>query len=44
VALSILEDPTGNRIGRAFEVDMTRTDTAAAPDAYRLSFRVAERF
>ena len=44
VALSILEDPAGNRIGRAFEVDMTRTDTTAASDAYRLSFRVAERF
>jgi hypothetical protein len=42
VALSILEDPAGNRIGRAFEVDMTRTDATAAVDAYRLSFRVAE--
>jgi hypothetical protein len=42
VALSILEDPAGNRIGRAFEVDMARTDATAAADAYRLSFRVAE--
>jgi hypothetical protein len=42
VALSILEDPAGNRIGRAFEVDMTRTDATPAVDAYRLSFRVAE--
>jgi hypothetical protein len=42
VALSILEDPAGNRIGRAFEVDMTRTDATAAVDAYRLPFRVVE--
>ena len=38
VALSILEDPAGNRIGRAFEVDMTRAaGDAASPDAYRLA-------
>jgi len=42
VALSILEDPAGNRIGRAFEVDMTKAEANAAADAYRLSFKVAE--
>ena len=43
VALSILEDPAGNRIGRAFEVDMTRATAAnASPDVYRLPFKVAE--
>jgi hypothetical protein len=41
VALSILEDPAGNQIGRAFEVDMTRPAADAAPDAYRLEFQVA---
>jgi hypothetical protein len=43
VALSILEDPAGNRIGRAFETDMTRTGSAGvAADASRLSFKVTE--
>ena len=43
VALSILEDPAGNRIGRAFEVDMTRvTATSASPEVYRLPFKVGE--
>ncbi len=42
VALSILEDPAGNRIGRAFEVDMTKTAAKPTPDAYRLPFKVAE--
>jgi hypothetical protein len=43
VALSILEDPAGNRIGRAFEVDMTRATAAdASPEVYRLGFKVGE--
>jgi hypothetical protein len=43
VALSILEDPAGNRIGRAFEVDMTKaTATNASPEVYRLPFKVVE--
>ena len=43
VALAILEDPAGNRIGRAFEVDMTRASAAnAAPEVYRLPFKVGE--
>ena len=43
VALSILEDPAGNRIGRAFEVDMTKVTAAgASPEAYRLPFKVGE--
>jgi hypothetical protein len=39
-ALSVLEDPAGNRIGRAFEVDMTRARPEPAPDTYRMDFRV----
>jgi hypothetical protein len=42
VALSILEDPAGNRIGRAFEVDMSRATATASPDVYRLPFKVGE--
>src|SRR5213594_1535511 len=42
VALSILEDPAGNRIGRAFEVDMTKARADAAPEAYRLAFKIGE--
>jgi hypothetical protein len=42
VVLAVLEDPAGNRIGRAFEVDMARARAEAAPDAYRLAFKVAE--
>jgi hypothetical protein len=43
VALAILEDPAGNRIGRAFEVDMNRaTAASASPEAYRLPFNVAD--
>jgi hypothetical protein len=40
-ALSILEDPAGNRIGRAFEVDMTRPSADSPPEAFRLGFRIA---
>jgi hypothetical protein len=43
VALSILEDPAGNRIGRAFEVEMTRATGAATPDAYRIPFKIVEQ-
>jgi hypothetical protein len=42
VALSILEDPAGNRIGRAFEVDMTRTTGDPPPDAYHTTFKIVE--
>ena len=43
VALSILEDPAGNRIGRAFEVDLAKATAATAfPDVYRLAFKVGE--
>jgi hypothetical protein len=38
-ALSVLEDPAGNRIGRAFEVDMTRAAPDAAPEVFRTAFR-----
>jgi len=40
-ALSILEDPAGNRIGRAFEVDMTRSTGDAPTEVLRTSFRIA---
>jgi len=39
--LSILEDPAGNRIGRAFEVDMTRPAGDAPAEALRTTFRIA---
>jgi hypothetical protein len=42
VALSILEDPAGNRIGRAFEVDMARTTGDPPPDAYHTTFKIVE--
>jgi hypothetical protein len=42
VALSILEDPAGNQIGRPFEVDMKHPAVETAPDAYRLEFQVGE--
>jgi len=42
VVLSILEDPAGNRIGRAFEVDMTRPTGDPPPDAYRTPFKIVE--
>lgn len=42
VALSILEDPAGNRIGRAFEVDMARTTAAPASESYRTTFKIVE--
>jgi hypothetical protein len=40
VALSILEDPAGNRIGRAFEVDTTAASDPAAPDRYQRPFTI----
>jgi hypothetical protein len=40
-ALSILEDPAGNRIGRAFEVDMTKSTADSPAEAFRASFRIA---
>jgi hypothetical protein len=44
VALSILEDRAGNRIGRAFEVDdFERVDTSAEPERHVVMFRVARR-
>ena len=39
-ALSILEDPAGNRIGRAFEVDMTRPAGETAAGTFRARFRI----
>jgi hypothetical protein len=42
VALSILEDPAGNRIGRSFEVEMSRTSPAPASDAYNVPFKIVE--
>ena len=41
VAQSILEDPAGNRIGRAFEIDMTKETGKAPPETTRLSFTIA---
>ena len=43
IAQSILEDPAGNRIGRAFEIDMTKETAKAVPEAVRVSFTIAER-
>jgi hypothetical protein len=40
-ALPILEDPSGNQIGRAFEVDMKK-DAPAADVRRSVSFRIAE--
>jgi hypothetical protein len=41
VVLSILEDGAGNRIDRAFEVDMfTSIDSVAAPERYSITFRI----
>ena len=38
VALSILEDPAGNRIGRPFEIDMTKSTASETPDVFRRRF------
>jgi hypothetical protein len=43
VALSILEDPAGNRIGRSFEAEMTRTTGGPTPDAYRIPFKIVDQ-
>jgi hypothetical protein len=40
VAQSILEDPAGNRIGRAFEVDMTKPAPDVPLETFRTSFRI----
>jgi hypothetical protein len=41
VVLSILEDPSGNQIGRAFEVDeFERVDSSPAPERLTLPFSV----
>jgi hypothetical protein len=41
VVLDILEDLAGNRVNRAFEVDMfQRADTTAAPSRFTIPFRV----
>jgi hypothetical protein len=40
VAQSFLEDPAGNRIGRPFEVDMTKPAVDAPPEMFRTSFRI----
>jgi hypothetical protein len=42
VALSFLEDPQGNRVGRAFEVFDTGNNEPT-PDAFRQAFTVAAR-
>jgi hypothetical protein len=43
VVLAILEDGAGNRIDRAFEVDMfSRVDSAALPQRYTLRFTVRQ--
>jgi hypothetical protein len=41
VAASILEDPAGNRIGRAFEVDSADQSRPPEPEQYRVPFEVA---
>ena len=43
MAQSILEDPAGNRIGRAFEIDMTKETAKAAPETTRLTFAIGAR-
>jgi hypothetical protein len=41
VALSILEDGAGNRIGRPFEVDMfERADSTSVPERHTLPFKI----
>ena len=41
VVLAILEDPSGNRIGRAFEIDMfERADSTARVERHQLAFTV----
>lgn len=40
VALSILEDPSGNRIGRPFEADLRGPVVEHSPDEYRVPFIV----
>jgi hypothetical protein len=42
IALSILEDLAGNRIGRAFEVDtFDRVDEDVEPEVTRIPFELA---
>lgn len=40
VALSILEDPVGNRIGRPFEADLRGPNVEPASDEYRAPFSI----
>jgi hypothetical protein len=41
VVLSFLEDLAGNRVGRAFEVDMfNRIDKSPAPERYTVPFTI----
>jgi len=42
-ALSVLEDPAGNRIGRAFEVDMTAPAADTPPETFRQRFTIIGR-
>ena len=37
----LLEDPAGNRIGRAFEVDMTKSVADVPLETFQTSFRIA---
>ena len=44
VVFSILEDGAGNRVGRAFEVDMwDRVDSTAVPERTTLPFTIAKK-
>jgi hypothetical protein len=38
VVLSILEDPAGNRVGRAFEIEMLSTPREAVPEQVAVPF------
>ena len=40
VALTILEDPSGNRIRHAFEVEGLTKDSTGQPDEVRVAFTI----
>jgi hypothetical protein len=40
-AMSFLEDPQGNQIGRAFEVYTQELKDNSAPDTFRVAFTIA---
>jgi hypothetical protein len=40
VALSILEDPSGNAVGRSFEVDMVKNGTTPTVEDARIPFKI----